>query len=72
MYASVDRMEDQVEGMSGSLQQIDRIAGRVVHPLRRRTRSGREADAPAAVAVETVDAVEDERLIGRGTADASR
>ncbi|MDO9409779.1 hypothetical protein [Patulibacter sp.] len=67
MYASVDRMEDQVEGMSGSLQQIDRIAGRVVHPLRRRTRGGRDAEGPAAAVV--VESLDDERLIGRGTAD---
>jgi uncharacterized protein YoxC len=51
MYASVDRVEDQVGGMSQSLHQIDRIAGRVVHPLRRRTR-GREAAGPAVAAVE--------------------
>ncbi|WP_026909416.1 hypothetical protein [Patulibacter minatonensis] len=62
MYAAVDRMEDQVEGMGGSLAQIDRIAGRVVHPLRRRTRTR----DPEATAEAEVEELVDDRLLGRG------
>lgn len=38
MYDAVSRLEDQVDIMGGSLDAVDRIAARVVHPLRRRTR----------------------------------
>lgn len=62
MYSSVDRMEDQVEGLGSSLQHIDRIAARVVHPLRRRSARGRAGETAEADA----EVIEDERLIGRG------
>lgn len=64
MHSSVDRLEDQVEGMGASLARIDRIAGRVVHPLRRRTRRpGAEATIGQAALVG--EELPDERRLGR-------
>lgn len=64
MHSSVGRLEDQVEGMGASLARIDRIAGRVVHPLRRRTRRpvmGSSVVGEAVVGEELADG----RLLGR-------
>jgi len=47
MYSAVGRLEDQVDIMGGSLDTVDRIAARVVHPLRRRSRTRSGGADPA-------------------------